>query len=108
MIKLTELLHSIKQEKEDGLVDVDSWRWPDVDHLINMGFDFGDDYHLNTTKDPKITVYKKKEDTEDENGKKEEYFYVEEDDKKTKRFKSFSDVIDFFDHYEQPELDKNM
>jgi len=107
MIKLLELLHSVKQEEKEGLIAVDNWRWPDVDHLINMGFEFGDDFHLNTAKDPKITIYRKKELENGSTGKKQEYFYVEEDGRKKKRFKSFNDVIDFFDHYEQPELDKN-
>ena len=60
MIVLSELLHDIAAEKKDGLVNIDSWRWPDVEHLVNMGFEFGDDFHLNTAKSPKITVYKKK------------------------------------------------
>jgi hypothetical protein len=105
MIKLTELMHSIDDEKKSGLVSVDSWRWPDVDHLVSMGFEFGDDYHMHTTKDPKIDVYRKKD--VDENKKKTAYFFVEEKDRVTKRFKTFNDVIDYFDNYSQPELDKN-
>jgi len=104
-MKLTELLHYIEKENKEGLVNIDDWRWPDVDHLVNMGFEFSDDYHLRTNKDPRIIVYKKKEDGED--GKKTEFFYVEEEDRETKRFKTFSDVIDYFDTYSQPELDKN-
>lgn len=106
MISLTELLHSIDEENKEGLINIDSWRWPDVDHLMNMGFDFADDFHLHTTKEPHITVYKKKED--DDGGKKSEYFYVEEKKRATKRFKNFNDVIDYFDCYEQPTLDRNM
>lgn len=107
MISLKELLNSVKQEEKNGLVSMDDWRYSDVDHLINMGFEFGDDFHFNTPKDPKITVYKKK-DLDETSGKKEEYFYVEENERETKRFKSFNDVIDYFDRYEQPILDKNM
>lgn len=107
MITLKELLHSISNEKKDGLVSVDDWRWPDVDHLVSMGFEFGDDYHLRTNQDPKMTVYKKKE-LDEASGKKCECFYVEEDKRATKRFKSFNDVIDYFDSYVQPDLDKNM
>ena len=105
MIKLTELMHSIGEETKSGLVSVDSWRWPDVDHLITMGFEFGDDYHMHTTKDPKITIYKKKD--KDEKGNDTSYFFIEEKNRKTKRFKTFNDVIEFFDKYPQPELDKN-
>jgi len=106
MISLLELLHSVRLEEKSGMINVDSWRWPDVDHLINMGFEFGDDFHLNTPKDPKITVYKKK-DLDQSSGKKQDYFYVEEKGRETKRFKSFNDVIDYFDTYSQPDLDKN-
>jgi len=106
MIKLTELLNSISDENKDGLINVDNWRWPDVDHLVTMGFEFADDHHMITAKDPKITIYKKK-DT-DEHGKPHDFFFIEEPDKEKKRFKTFNDVIDFFDHYAQPEIDKNL
>ena len=107
MIILKELLHSIDQENKDGFINIDEWRWPDVDHLVNMGFEFGDDFHLCTPKEPKITIYKKKA-VDETTGKKQVYFYVEETDKKPKRFKGFNDIIDYFDTYSQPELDKNM
>ena len=107
-MKLTELLHSIDKENKDGLVNVDDWRWPDVEHLISMGFDFVDDYRFQTNRDPKIIVYRKKEvDEKNEDVEKEDFFYVEEKGKKTRRFKTFNDVIDYFDTYSQPELDKN-
>jgi hypothetical protein len=105
-MKLMELLHTMDAENKDGLVNVDDWRWPDVDHLITMGFEFGDDHHLQTNKEPRITIYKKKE--KDKDGKKTQYFYVEEQGREKKRFKNFNDVIDYFDTYSQPELDKNM
>ncbi len=106
MISITELLHSIDKESKEGFVNIDDWRWPDVDHLVTMGFEFGDDYHMHTKKDPKITIYKKK--GKDEKGKEQSYFFVEEKERETKRFKTFNDVIDYFDTYSQPELDKNM
>lgn len=106
MIALTELLNTIANEKKSGLVNIDDWRWPDVDHLISMGFEFGDDHHLNTPKEPRITVYKKK-DLDETTGQKSECFYVEEKKRGVKRFKKFSDVIEYFDSYSQPELDKN-
>lgn len=106
MIKLTELLHSVNEENKDGLINVDDWRWPDVDHLVTMGFEFADDHHMVTSKDPKITIYKKKD--KDEHNKPQDFFFIEEPDKEVKRFKTFNDVIDFFDHYTQPEIDKNL
>jgi hypothetical protein len=105
MISLKELLHSIQNEEESGLLSVDEWRWPDVDHLVTMGFEFGDDYHMHTAKDPKITIYQKKD--KDKDGKEIKFFFIEEKNRQIKRFKTFNDVIDYFDTYEQPILDKN-
>lgn len=106
-MKLTELLHSINKEKEEGLINVDDWRWPDVDHLIAMGFDFSDDFHFKTTREPEITIYRKKEKESESDDEPSDFFYIEEKNKKLKRFKTFNDVIDYFDSYSQPELDKN-
>ena len=105
MITLKELLHSIKDEEKNGLISIDDWKWPDVDHLITMGFEFNDDYNMSTNREPKIKIYKKKEKDGSEKG--EEFFFIEEPDRETKRFKTFNDVIDYFDSYAQPVLDKN-
>jgi len=105
-MKLKDLVNLILENDNKGLVDVDSWRWQDVDHLITMGFDFADDYSFQLDK-PMIKIYKKIEDAENENSKPEEYFYVIENGKSIKRFKSFNDVVDYFDTYEQPNIDKN-
>ena len=107
MISLTELLHAIDDENKEGFVKIDEWRWPDVDHLVTMGFKFIDDNHMQTEKPPKITISKKK-NLEEATGKKESYFYIEEPKKPLKRFKTFNDVIDFFDGYPQEEIDKNI
>jgi len=106
-IKLTELLHSIDDEANEGLVNIDDWRYPDVDHLVTMGFKFMDDHHMQTEKPPKMVIYKKKS-LDEATGKQSSSFYVEEPKRATKRFKTFNDVIDFFDSYSQPELSKNM
>lgn len=104
-IKLTELLHSIAEDKNQELVNLDDWKYPDVDHLVTMGFDFNDDHHLTTNKEPHISVYKKKEKDKENNPC--EIFYVEEERRGKKRFQNFNDVIEYFDTYSQPELDKN-
>ena len=106
MISLMEILHTIGDEKKSGLIPIDNWKWPDVDHLATMGFGFNSDYYMTTDKDPIMKVYKKKE-KDPSTGKEEEYFYLEEKEKPLKRFKIFNDLIDFFDKYEQPEIDKN-
>ena len=106
-MKLTELLHSIDEENKEGFIPVDEWRWPDVDHLVTMGFKFQDDHHMQTEKPPEMTIYKKK-NLDEANSKNTSYYYIEEPKRAAKRFKSFNDVIDFFDGYRQPELEKNM
>jgi hypothetical protein len=106
-MKLTELLHAIDEENKEGLVKIDDWRWPDVDHLVTMGFTFKDDHHMQTEKPPKMTIYRKK-GMDEASGKKTSHFYIEEPKRPVKRFNTFNDVIDFFDGYKQPELDKNM
>jgi hypothetical protein len=109
MISLLEILHTIGEEKESGLVCIDDWRWPDVDHLKQMGFDFNGDYKLTTNKPPIMSIYKKKEKGED--GKEVQYFYLEEtkkDKKDTKRFKDFENIINYFDTYSQPDIEKNI
>jgi hypothetical protein len=109
MIRLAELLHSIDKDSENGLIPVESWRWPDVDHLATMGFRMTDDHHMQTEKPPKMIVYKKKSDEIGENSKgKPPVWYLEEPKRATKRFNTFNDIIDFFDNYAQPDLDKNM
>lgn len=106
MISLKEILHKMEEESKEGFINIDDWRWPDVDHLVTMGFEFADDYKLITGKEPKITIYKKKD--MDHDGKSYEFFFIEEEGKEKKRFKTFNDVIDYFDHYSQPEIDKNL
>ena len=103
-MKLMELLHSIDEETKKGLINIESWKWPDVDHLATMGFKFMDDYHMQTEKPPKMVIYKKK-DKDEKTGKQTSYFYIEEPKKPTKRFAAFNDVIDFFDSYKQETID---
>jgi hypothetical protein len=107
MISLKEILHTIGEEKRNGLIPIESWRWPDVNHLATMGFGFDGDYYMQTDKHPVMKIYKKKETDEGEE-EETEYYYLEEPKRKVKRFEQFNDLIDFFDAYEQPEIDKNM
>ena len=107
MIYLTEILHSIDEENKEGLISMEEWRWPDVDHLSTMGFKYRDDHHMQTEKPPKILIYKKKE-KDPKTGKRISYFFIEEPKKPLKRFKTFNDVIDFFDTYKQEEFDERI
>ena len=104
-ILLQELLKLMENEKKDGLVHIEDWRLPEVDYLFNMGFEFEDDYRMSTPKEPHIVVYKK-EETDNSTGKKSEAYFIEEPNKSIKKIKDFKDVINFFDTYSQPILDK--
>ena len=109
-MKITELLHTMDKESKEGFINIDDWRWPDVEHLASMGFEFGDDFHMNTPSrgdpdSPHITIYRKKEKGTD--GKENSFFYIEEPKRAKKRFKEFNEIIDYFDSYPQPALDKN-
>ena len=95
---LTEILHTIQDDKEKGLVNIDDWKWADADHLKTMGFDFDGDYVM-SMKDPAIKVYKKK-------SPQGEIFMVEAEKQQSKAFQQFDQVVEFFDHYSQPEIDK--
>lgn len=72
---------------------------------FNYGVQYRDDHHMQTEKPPKILIYKKKE-KDPKTGKRISYFFIEEPKKPLKRFKTFNDVIDFFDTYKQEELTK--
>ena len=99
MIYLKEILNVINKEKEDGFINLEDWRWTDIEHLLSMGFDIVDDYTLKTKKKPDLIIYKKK-NTPEEKSK----FYIVEPNKPLKRFETFNDVIDYFDSYQQLEF----
>lgn len=107
MISLKELLNRVDKENKSGMIPLDDWRWPDVDHLATMGFGFDGDYIMRTDKPPEMKVFKKR-DQDETTGKVHEFFFLEEPEKPVKRFRTFNDLIDYFDTYEQPEIDKNM
>lgn len=109
MITLKELLHSIKDEEKSGMVNLDDWRWPDLEHLIDMGFEMNGDYKVVTPKEPHISIYRKKEEDLDKTtGKEVNYFYIEDKGRETRKFRTFNDVVEYFESYQQPELTKNM
>lgn len=95
-MKLTEILHTLESEKKTNLVNVDSWRWADVDHLLTMGFEPEGDYYLKL-KNPKMTIYR-------ENAPEGKIYILNDEDKGKKTFKNFEGVLNYFNHYDQPEL----
>jgi|SRR6185369_12337315 len=91
MIKLSEILHTIKQEKEEGLTPVDNWKITDADHLYDMGFTADGMNHFSLKK-PNITV----------THKKGEGFILDDHSKKHKQtFPKFEDLIKHFETYQQ-------
>jgi hypothetical protein len=96
---LKEILHTIHDEQVKGLVNIDDWKFPDVDHLRTMGFDFDGDFVMGMDS-PSIKIYKKKQPQGE--------CFVIEDDKGPKVFSNFDKVVEFFDHYRQPEIDKDL
>jgi hypothetical protein len=97
-MKLSEILHIVSDEKKQGLINIDDWKFTHADHLKNMGFDFNGDYEM-SLKSPVIKVYKKKTP-------QGEMFFVEAEKQGTKMFRDFEEVINYFDHFPQPEIDK--
>jgi len=98
-MKLLEVLHTVRSERKLGLVNIDDWRWSDVDYLKSMDFDFDGDYIMTLNKDPHIKIYKKKKN-------EVEYFIIEAYKKPIRIFRNFEDVVKYFDTYSQPEIDK--
>jgi len=97
-MKLTEILHTVSEEKKKGLINIDDWKFTHADHLKNMGFEFDGDYVM-SLKAPEIRVYKKK-------FPQGEFFVVESEDNGSKIFREFEEVINYFDKFPQPEIDK--
>lgn len=99
MLKLLEILHIVSDEKKAGLINIDDWKMTEADHLKTMGFEFDGDYHM-SLKNPDLKVYKKKFEG------KGECFVIEGDDKKPRAFPDFDQLVQYFDSYSQPEIDK--
>jgi len=97
-MKLLEILHTLADDQKNDLVNIDDWKWADADHLKTMGFEFDGDYVM-SLKSPEIRVYKKKVP-------QGECFVVEDAERGSKAFNDFEQVIEYFDHYPQPEIDK--
>jgi len=105
MILLKELLDLEDHPKKNGMLHVEEWKLPEVEYLHNVGFDFLDDYKMGIDKSPYLTIYKNENET-NEKGKPNVFFTIEEKGKSNKTFKEFGDVINYFDTFQQHEIDK--
>ncbi len=91
MIKLTEILHTIKEEKNKDLTPLDNWNIRHAEYLEDMGFKSNGNYHYSIEK-PFIKVAHSKK-----NG-----FIVEDANKKQiNTFKDFNEMTEFFARYDQ-------
>lgn len=94
MIKLRQILeslHVLRDEKEDGLVEVDNWKITHAMYLEDMGFK-NDGMFYYALKKPDIRI----------SYKKGQGFIVEDKDKKTKQaFRKFREVEEHFSNYTQ-------
>jgi hypothetical protein len=101
---LSEILSSIHDEEEMGMVDLDDWKLSEVDHLIEMGFEPNGQYKL-VLPNPRMMAFKKKKVLHQlpKNIKAvgEGYVLIDDDKKKTHIFPTFASMVEFFDNYEQ-------
>jgi hypothetical protein len=90
-MKLTELMHQIKDENESDLTPVDNWKATDCMYLEDMGFKNDGTYHY-TLKNPEIRLSHKKG-----------VGFIAEDKKKSaqKVFQNFKELEDYFANYKQ-------
>lgn len=91
MIKLREILHTIKNDHEDNLVSIDDWKISNTDFLNDMGFKPTGVYHFSLN-NPKMQVCCKRG-----------VGFILDDGSKNERkeFKKFEDLIDYFSNYQQ-------
>lgn len=105
MIKLAEILDSVKEEQKSGLVPLDDWKLTELDYLFDIGFSVDDDYVLMINTNPKLSVRKKKSITHElPNGKRvngEGYILTDKTKHEEHIFPTFTKMIEFFDEYEQ-------
>jgi len=91
MIKLCELLHTLRSKEEEGLIPVDRWKATDAMYLEDMGFKNDGMYYYALRKPELRVAYKKNEG-----------FLLEDITKKEKKiFKKFKDLEEYFVNYKQ-------
>jgi hypothetical protein len=93
-LKLTEILHTLTNEQESGLVPIDDimrWGFSNLEYLFSMGFTKNGEYKM-SLKNPPISVYLKKGIG---------YIVNDEKKKEEKIFNTFDKIINYFDEYQQ-------
>ena len=91
MIKLLEILHTVREEEKSGLLPIENWKFQYIEHLSDIGFMEDDMYHLSIKRPPIVISYKKGRG-----------FILEDKKKKiTKLFLSFGSMCQYLENYEQ-------
>ena len=91
MIRLKEILHTLRTENDDGLTELDKWKATDCMYLEDMGFK-NDGMYYYASKKPEIRI----------SHKKGVGFIVEDKANKSKHsFKKFGELEEFFANYKQ-------
>ena len=90
MISLKEILHTAEEEHKNGLIPYEEWTIAETDHLSDMGFKPNGAYCMGL-ESPPMLVYRKKEGFYLKDGKQRKQYH----------FKSFGELIGYFDNYQQ-------
>lgn len=90
MISLKEILHTAEEEKKQDMIPYEEWTLVETDHLSDMGFKPNGTYCMGL-ENPPMLVYRKKDGFHLKDGKK----------KHSLQFKSFDNLVEYFDNYQQ-------
>lgn len=90
MISLKEILHTAESEQKTEMIPYEEWTIVETDHLADMGFKPNGTYCMGL-ENPPLLVYRKKDGFHLKDGK----------NKKQSAFKSFDEMVQYFDNYQQ-------
>jgi hypothetical protein len=90
MISLKEILHTVEAEKKQDLIPYDEWSIVETDHLSDMGFKPNGTYCMGL-ENPPMLVSRKKDGFHLKDGKQNKQVV----------FKTFDDMVGYFDNYQQ-------
>lgn len=90
MISLKEIINTIEEEKNGGLIPYDEWSISETDYLSDVGFKPNGPFAMGMERPP-MMVYRKEDGFHLKDGK----------NKKHHLFKEFDKLISHFDNYQQ-------
>ena len=90
MISLKEILHTVESEKKQDLIPYEEWTIVDTDYLSDIGFKPNGTFCMGLD-NPPLLVFRKNDG-----------FHLKDGKKKTHQvFKSFDELVQYFDNYQQ-------